>query len=52
MFNDTREFISICTIYAIQYSCCKRLIRLWKKDNSNNGFGEKFGRVVRALSLS
>ena len=30
-FNDTGEFLSIGTIYTIQYSCCKRLIRLWKK---------------------
>ena len=37
-----RLIISIGTIFAIQYSCCKWLIRLWKKENSNNEFGEKF----------
>ena len=40
-FYATGEFLNIGTIYAIQYSFCKRLIGLWKKDYSNNELGEK-----------
>ena len=42
LFNDTGEFTSIGITYAIQYSCCKGLIHLLKKENSNNTFSEKF----------
>ena len=40
---ENRLCTNVCvkTAYAIQYSCCKRLVHLWKKDHSNNKFGEK-----------
>ena len=43
IFNDTGKFISISTIYAIQYSCCKRLIPLWKK--------EKMEKIIQTMNL-
>ena len=38
---ENRRRTCVKTAYAIQYSCCKRLVHLWKKDLSNNKFGEK-----------